>query len=165
MNYHSGRGWREVRTGTTRFYRFDPAAFPGIVFYMATHKYLKNIEGGYYYRYQPNLPQPIPRLTKDKKPYQTNLFELGIRNPVEEARNTMQRSLTGSFQDKYHDKAGHIILLLHQSEIVLTDLMTGGQEIRKLSSTIEIEVTPKLYSYPFEKNKIYSITIDEIFPL
>lgn len=129
---------------------------------MATHKYLKNVEGGYYYRFQPNMPQPVPRVLKDKLLYQTSLFDLGIRNPPEEPRNTMQRVLYGSFQDKYHDKTGYIILLLHQAEFLITDLMTRQQEVRKLSSTLEIEVTPKLYSYSFEKNKIYSITIDEI---
>lgn len=132
---------------------------------MANHKYLKNVQGGYYYRFQPNLPTFEPRKPQDKEKYQLALFDLGIRNPPEEYKPAMQRKLYGSFQDKYHDKAGYIILLLCQAEITITDLLTRQQEERKLSSTIEIEVTPKLYSYPFEKNKIYLITIDEIIPL
>lgn len=163
MNYHSGRGWREVNNALL-VYRFDPAAFPGIVFYMATHKYVANIKGGYFYRFYPKLPKTVTK-SKDEET-QGYLFDMGIYNPGEDITHANTRTeFHGQFIDRIIEKDRHIIILLCQCEYFITDLGTRQQEQRTLSSTIHIHVPVRLYNYDFEKNKIYSITLDEIIEL
>lgn len=130
---------------------------------MAKHKYVINKDGGYFYRFYPKLPKA--KLLSRDQPAQAKLFSdpLPPPNPHEDdAHANVKKSIHGVFVHKYIEKDDHCIVLLAQAGILLVDACTNDQEKRLLSSEIHIFVSKDQYNYPFEKDKVYFITTDEI---
>ncbi len=121
---------------------------------MATHIMLTNKEGGYFYRFYPKL---APLRFNDENKLQKDLF-----NPAPNySKTNVMASLHGMFKDKYNDN-GLIVEFHSQCTFFITDNYTGQQEERTLNSKLLIHANDHIYNYPFEVNKIYCITVNEI---
>lgn len=124
-------------------------------FTLATHKYLTNKEGGYFYRFYPKLS----RIRIDGK----NTFQATLFNPLpEESTHFTLTDIYGKFIDKYKDGKDLIIIFLWRGEFSLTDLLLNKIEIRTLQSKILITASAEIYNYPFVKNNIYSLSVHEV---
>lgn len=134
---------------------------------MATHKYVFNKEGGYYYRFYPNLPKTITKITDEENPTQLELFALtNKRNQPEDSNHAnVARTLSGKFIMKEFDSPHYIVKLLSECEITITDINFKSQETRTLYSILHIAVPPKLYNHAFKDGKLYCLTIDSITEL
>lgn len=123
---------------------------------MAKHIFITNTDGGYFYRIYPKLARL--RFSTDKeKSVQRDMFN---PMPTFDTYFTLT-TIYGKFIDKYTDKHP-TIELSQKGDFVITCTLTGHQEKRSLQSKILIVVPENLFLFPFEKGKIYSITIDEI---
>lgn len=96
-------------------------------------------------------------LFKEKNEVQKDLF-----NPLPDLNGTITvTSLYGKFIDKYNDK-GLTIELLSEASYCITCKQTGIQQHRNLQSKIVIVVPENIYKHPFIKDKLYSISIDNV---
>lgn len=134
---------------------------------MAVHKYVFNKEGGYFYRFYPNLPKTITRVKDEENPTQLELFALANKRnePEDSSHANVAKFLAGKFLMKEFDSPHYIVKLLSECEITFTDTLFKTQETRMLYSILHIAVPPKLYNHPFMDGKLYSITIDSIIEL
>lgn len=127
---------------------------------MAKHKFLSAKEGGYFYRYYPNLKRFID--TPDKEPpKRLLLFADPPESPLIKINSPY---LYGKFLDKYNDK-GLTIELELSGEIIFNDHYTETCEVRQLSSILIIQVSDEVYNYPFIRGKIYKVTTDKVTEL
>ncbi len=117
---------------------------------MAVHKYMHNVEGGYWYRFYPKLTVWHEKASEGT---QRELFEGPPMSPKEKK----VRSFYGKFLKKYND--GYPVIEFEQAgEISIHDYYTHDTETRELVSILVICVPPEIYSYPFMDDKIYMIT-------
>lgn len=124
--------------------------------FMAKHIYLTNADGGYFYRIYPKIPSLKFKPDNDVS-VQAELFN----PPPETSGSSVLRNIYGKFIDKYNDK-GLTIELLSSGSYCITCNLTGQQENRILQSKIIVVVNDTIFNYPFIKDKIYSISINEV---
>jgi hypothetical protein len=123
---------------------------------MATHKFLTNNEGGYYYRY-------YPKISKHREmPHNPLTRQLNFFPPADiKTNNNIFHELTGKFLKKTNAKE-FIVELECSGEIIFNDHYTKEREERQLKSILLIHVPKIVYDYPFIKDIIYSITYNEV---
>lgn len=125
---------------------------------MAIHKFIAVTDGGYFYRFYPKIKE-YHGVPKDGA-------RLLLFAPPPAHHPTKQFfSLFGKFHAKYASKKDFVIELEHSGEITIQCNYTTSIEKRELSSVLIIQVPETMYSYPFVKGKLYSITTDEITEL
>jgi hypothetical protein len=130
---------------------------PGaICYFMATHKFLTNSEGGYFYRFYPKLSMPAWFTTEN--PVQADMF-----NPFTDIKNPqVENTLFGKFSTKYEEKGKYKIILYTHALITFKDLHTPFEESRELRSKLIIDAPAALYKYDFIPNRIYKLTVNTI---